>query len=66
MEFMHKTSEYVYVYIWGANIYLYLGSLCISRVNISITRKFMHIAGEYIYIYIYMEFIHIAGEYLYI
>ena len=62
MEFMHKTSEYEYVYVWGVNIYLYLGSSCISLVNISISRQFMHIAREYIY----MEFNHIAGECLYI
>jgi len=63
MEFIHKTSEYVYVYIWGANRFLYLGSSCISRVNIyiwnssilqaniSISSQFLHIAGEYIYIW---------------
>jgi len=71
-------SEYVYVYIWWANIYISI--------------QFMHIAATYlyiqpvhaycrrtsiylvsscispvkIYIYIYIEFISIAAKYLYI
>ena len=32
---------------------LYLGTSCISRVNIYISSQFMHISGEYIYIEIY-------------